>query len=91
MSDKTCTLPPRVQAALTIHRLAFWESMLLSWDIEIPESVEAREKAYDDEYQKRCESTRYNDISSEDYEAIDYNEGWENGFYEAVAAFGGGA
>jgi hypothetical protein len=77
--------------------------MLEAWvdedELEIPEDREGVSKLYAELYQRKCEgdygtelTDRLRPLSSEDYEAIDYNEGWEYGYgaaaeivYRAVA------
>ena len=87
MSVQIEELRAALKEGLEAHREAYERSMLESWDVDVPESREAVSEAYSAEYSKRCEGYSpgdglpyWRELSSEDYEAVDYNEGWEYGF-----------
>jgi hypothetical protein len=65
-------------------------NMLESWlpeDVELPEDREELSKLFREIYSRKIEGDydtpymeRLSDVSGEDYEAMDYQEGWEYGF-----------
>jgi hypothetical protein len=80
-------------AAGQAHRTHFMRSMLQGWEIidwdDDRHSYEELTKLFHDEYSKRCEGpSNWPDwnpgMTSEDYESLDHDGGWDEGFAAAI-------
>ena len=66
------------------HRETFHRSMLEAWEVDTEGlNREAVADLHSKVYNARVESGF--DLDSEGWEAVDWNEGWEHGFYACLA------
>jgi hypothetical protein len=95
MSERTEVLAEILAAFRELvgsHREMSQRSMLEAWDVETDElDREGVEKLWREIYQRKCEGdygTEWTDrlapLTSEDYEALDYATGWEEGYGAAA-------